>query len=66
MCFGGGKSKQAPPPAQPTEFRYGPADNSNGQRQVAAIDNTPSAASYGSELGATGNLSGSPTSNGAQ
>lgn len=55
MCFGGGGSKKAPPPAQPTKFEYGPADYSNSQRQTAALtQDAPSAASYGSELGSGG------------
>lgn len=61
MCFGGG-SKATPAPQQPTSFQYGPADSSNSQRQVAAMNqDQPSSATYGSDLGSAGTLSGAAT-----
>jgi hypothetical protein len=55
MCGGGGSKKPAAPPAGPViGYTYSPADNSNAQRQQAAIapDAAGRAASYGSELAA--------------
>lgn len=60
MCFGGGSSK-APKPQAPTTFQYGPADNSNGQQQKAAIASASSStdqAAFGSELGTAGATTG--------
>lgn len=51
MCGGGGGSKKAPAPTAPV-YAYGNADNSNRQRQVAAIetDKATREGSYGSAL----------------
>jgi hypothetical protein len=56
MC-GGGKKKAAAPVQQPVQMPYKVmADNSNAQRQTAAIaaDAGKQPASYGSELGSAG------------
>jgi hypothetical protein len=54
MCGGGGGSSKAPAPTAPV-YAYGNADNSNRQRQVAAIetDKATRQGSYGSELAAS-------------
>lgn len=58
MC-GGGKSAAAAPTPAPTGPTYTPADNSNRQRQAAAIETDgASRTSYGSELGTTNPTTG--------
>jgi len=58
MC-GGGKSAAAAPAPAPTGPTYTPADNSNRQRQAAAIETDgASRTSYGSELGTTNPTTG--------
>ena len=58
MCGGGKKAAPAPVAPAPTPMTYKVmADNSNQQRQVAAISpeaGKPAASTYGSELSNTG------------
>ena len=52
MCGGGKKSTPAPAAPVNMGYSYAPADQSNSQRQVAAVaGKQPTTANYGSELG---------------
>lgn len=60
MCLGGKKSSPppVPAPAQPTQFSYINADQSNSQQRQAAIKSTTDPASaatqsFGAELGSS-------------
>jgi hypothetical protein len=65
MCGGGSKKPAAAQPSPVVGYSYTPADNSNAQRQAAAVDpGTGQPTSYGSELSSGSSTSQTTTTTG--